>query len=160
MNGLTTAQLKLQFRRCCPWWRRRHSLPPQCDQPLVGFLNTWSASLQRHLSLPLVIERYRLFGPWTRTQCSLWVVQIAANTCCCTFGISNAKEASARAEQQSLISLVPAYFDANFVFICTILGILLHLYRLFHASTGVRSLVLALLHVLVRALGQLSAMKK
>ena len=121
---------------------------------LRWLLKPGDALLRKHFLYPLLLRRHRLLGPWTRARVAFQVIYLAANVFCTCFKVSTASEAATRAGHLSLINMVPAYFGLHLSFVCTLLGVSLPTYRLFHASTGTMSVLLGLLHAVINAIGK------
>ena len=112
------------------------------------------ALLRKYFLYPLLLRRHRLLGPWTRAQVAFELIYFAANAFCTCFMISTASDVATRAGHLSLINMVPAYFGFHLSFVCTLLGVSLPTYRLFHASTGTMSIILGVIHVVISAAGK------
>lgn len=112
------------------------------------------ALLRKYFLYPLLLRRHRLLGPWTRAQVASQLIYFAANAFCTCFKISTASDVATRAGHLSLINMVPAYLGFHLSFVCTLLGVSLPTYRLFHASTGTMSIILDLLHAVISAVGK------
>ena len=107
------------------------------------------ALLRKYFLYPLLLRRHRLLGPWTRAQVAFELIYSAANAFCACFKVSTASDVATRAGHLSLINMVPAYFGFHLSFVCTLLGVPLPTYRLFHASTGTMSVILGILHAII-----------
>ena len=110
--------------------------------------------LRKHILYPFLLRRHRLLGPWTRAQVAYQVIYLAANIFCTCFKVSTASDAATRAGFLSLINMVPAYFGLHLSFICTLLGVSLPSYQVFHRSIGTISVLLSLLHTVINAVGR------
>lgn len=120
---------------------------------VIQFLQPWSILLLRHALYPFLLKRHRFLGPWTRAEVSLQLLYLAVNIFCNSFGVSDVKEAGARAGTLSLINLIPVYFGVHLSFLGDLLGISLPAYRFAHGSTGTMSVMLGLFHVIVNVAG-------
>ena len=123
---------------------------------LAKLLTSCSTWLHKHVLFPMIVRRHRFLGPWTRAQVLSQLIYLAANIFCLSFRAPNVAQVSVRAGHLSLINMMPAYFGCHLSFICDILGVPLSAYRLFHASTGTMSIVLALLHVVIHVVPKVS----
>ncbi len=112
------------------------------------------ALLRKYFLHPLLLRRHGLLGPWTRAQVAFALIYFAANAFCTCFRVSTASDVATRAGHLSLINMVPAYFGFHLSFICTLLGVSLPRYRLFHASTGTMSIILGVLHAIIDTAGK------
>ena len=118
---------------------------------LTRFLGPCRTLIQKYFLLLTLVRRHRFFGPWTFAQVSFQLIYLIANIFCASFGVSTAKEAGVRAAHLSLINMMPTYFEFHLSFICDLLRVSLTTYRLFHAFTGIMSVLFELLHVLIHA---------
>ena len=109
------------------------------------------ALLRKFFLCPLLLRRHRLLGPWTRAQVAIELIYLAVNALCACFRVSTASNVATRARYLSLINMMPTYFEFHLSFVCTLLGISLPTYRLFHASTGTMSVILNVLHAVISA---------
>lgn len=109
------------------------------------------ALVRKYFLHPLLLRRHRLLGPWTRAQVAFALIYFAANAFCTCFRVSTASDVATRAGHLSLINMVPAYFGFHLSFVCTLLGISLPRYRIFHASTGTMSIILGVIHAIIDA---------
>lgn len=113
------------------------------------FLKLCDTLLRKHLLYSLLLRRHRLLGPWTRAQVAFQLIYLGGNVFCTCFKVSTASEAATRAGNLSLINMMPTYFGFHLSFICDLLDVSLLMYRLFHASTGIMSVFLDMLHVII-----------
>lgn len=81
---------------------------------------------------------------------------MTVNVICNSFGVSTVKEAGVRAGTLSLINLIPVYFGVYLSFLSDLFGISLPAYRFVHGSTGIMSVMLGLVHVVVNVAGNSS----
>jgi len=79
------------------------------------------------------------------------LIYLAANVFCACFKVSTATDTATRAGHLSLINMLPTYFGFHLSFVCTLLGVSLPTYRLFHASTGTMSILFGVLHAAINA---------
>ena len=126
---------------------------------LSWLLKPCIALLRKYFQYPL-LRRHRLLGPWTRAQVAFELIYFAANAFCTCFKVSTAGDVATRAGHLSLINMVPAYLGFHLSFVCTLLGVSLSTYRLFHASTGTMSIILGVLHAVISAIGKTSLSTK
>ncbi len=84
------------------------------------------------------------------------LIYLGGNVFCTCFKVSTADEAATRAGNLSLINMMPTYFGFHLSFIYDLLGVSLLMYRLFHALTGIMSVLLDLLHVIIHTVDKLS----
>jgi len=116
---------------------------------VMQFFRPWSTLLLRYAVYPFVLNRHRFLGPWTRAKVSLQLLYVTVNVFCNSFGVSTVKEAGVRAGTLSLINLIPVYFGFHLSFLSDLFGMSLPSYRFVHGSTGVMSVMLGLVHVIV-----------
>jgi hypothetical protein len=114
----------------------------RCFRPWLVLLRTY---LVHALTLPL------RFLPWSWTygQVMLLLIYLAANILCCWIDTSTAQGASIRAARLSMVNLIFVYFGPHFSFLCDLLGVSLHTYRIFHGIAATISLLLGLTHVVI-----------
>ena len=96
-----------------------------------------------------LIRRHRFIGPLTPTFLLVHSFYIAANTFCLTFKAATPVEAATRAGRLSLINLFLPFAGLHLSFLADLTGMSLRNYKSLHRSTGLMSLLLALIHVLV-----------
>ena len=121
---------------------------------LSWLIKPCDALLRKHFLYPLLLRRNRFLGPWTRAQVAFELTYFAANVFCTCFKVSTGSDVATRAGHLSLINMVPAYFGFHLSFVCTLLGVSLPRYRLFHASTGTMSIILGVIHAIINAIGK------
>lgn len=98
---------------------------------------------------PLMLWRHWFFKPWTWVQVFFHLLYLAVNIFCSTFQVSTVREVGNRAGTLSLINMMPFYFTYHLSFISDILGLFLLTYHCIHASTGVMSVFLGLVHAII-----------
>ena len=105
--------------------------------------------LRKCFLYPLLLRRHRFLGPSTCAQMVFELIYFAVNAFCAFFKVSTMSDVATRAGHLSLINMVPAYFGFHLSFVCTLPGVSLLRYRLFHASTGTMSIMLDVLHAII-----------
>ena len=103
----------------------------------------------RHLFYPFFLNRYQLFGPWTRIQVVIQAIYLTAVCFCSGYQTSGWQEVGTRAGMLALINLLPAYFGPHLSFVGDIFGLSLSTYHLIHTTTAVVSTMLGFLHVVI-----------
>ncbi len=74
---------------------------------------------------------------------------MTVNVFCNSFGVFIIKKAGVRAGTLFLINLIPVYFSFYLSFLSDLFGIFLPFYRFVHGSTGVISVILDLVYIIV-----------
>jgi len=113
---------------------------------LSWLLQSYNTLFAKHFSYPLVLERHRLIGPLTRADLFYHVSYMAVNIFCGTFRVSSIADVGTRAGNLSLINVMPSYLAYHLSFMSDMLSLSLRTYRTIHATTGVMSVTLELIH--------------
>lgn len=113
---------------------------------LTWLLQRYNTFFAKHFSYPLVLKRHRLLGPLTRAHLFYYVSYLGVNVFCGTFRVSNIADVGTRAGNLSLINVMPSYLAYHLSFMSDMLGLSLRAYRTVHATTGVMSVTLGLVH--------------
>lgn len=113
---------------------------------LSRLLQGYNTLFAKHFSYPLVLEMHRLIGPLTRASLFYYDSYSAMNIFCGTFRVSSIADVGTRAGNLSLIKIMPSYLAYHLSFMSDMLGLSLRTYRTVHATTGVMSVTLGLVH--------------
>ena len=116
---------------------------------LVGSISQRRLTIIKHALSYYIVERHRLFGPWTRNQLLLVLLVLVVNTLSTLIGTSTIEDTGNRAGILSLINLIPCYFGFNLSFAGDLLGISPRSYSRIHALAGLMSSMLGLLHMII-----------
>ena len=115
-----------------------------------------SPLISKHMVYRYLLQRHRLFGPWSRAAVLLQLVYIAGNTVCAVFRVSHGKiqlstvsQAGLRAGTLSVINLVGLFAGPHLDFLADVFGVASRTLRHLHLSAGVMVVILALFHTLV-----------
>lgn len=101
----------------------------------------------KHLALPYLFRRRRLWGPLTRLDAILYTVYLGGTFTCNILGVSNFAEASLRAGSLAVLHLLPVVFVPQLSIAAEIFGLSLSTYRRLHRVLGFMSIVQSALHV-------------
>ncbi|KAL4889156.1 hypothetical protein BDV59DRAFT_210473 [Aspergillus ambiguus] len=103
---------------------------------LTSWTNLISILVSRHLTLPLVVRRHRLWGPWSRASVLQNLSFIAVNVFLVLFPMGSLSNASYRAGELALINLIYPLSTIHLSHLADLLGITLRTCRKIHGMTG------------------------
>ncbi|BDD58964.1 hypothetical protein MAP00_004199 [Monascus purpureus] len=105
--------------------------------------------VSRHLTLPFVIRRHHLCGPWTRAGVLLHLTYMAVNLLLLFFKINSLAGAGRRAGELALVNLVFPLSAIHLSYLADLLGITWKSCRKIHRATGWMAVSLLLFHIIV-----------
>lgn len=103
----------------------------------------------RHLTLPFIVRRHRLCGPWTRAGVLLHLTYMAVNLLLLFFKINSLAGAGRRAGELALVNLVFPLSAIHLSYLADLLGITWKSCRKIHRATGWMAVSLLLFHIIV-----------
>lgn len=115
---------------------------------LINWTNLFSVLVSRHLTLPFVIHRHQLWGPWTRASVLLHVSYAAINVFLIFFRIESLTGAGRRAGELALINLIFPLSATHLSYLADLLGITWRICRRIHGATGWMAVALLLFHII------------
>lgn len=105
--------------------------------------------VSRHLTLPFVIRRHRLCGPWTRAGVLLHLTYMAVNLLLIFFKINSLAGAGRRAGELALVNLVFPLSAIHLSYLADLLGITWKSCLKIHRATGWMTASLLSFHMIV-----------
>ena len=105
----------------------------------------------KYFAYSYLIRRHRFIGPLTPAFLLIVSFYVTANVFCLTFRAASLMEAATRAGQLSLINLLLPLAGFHLSFLADFTGLSLKDYKTLHQATGLMSLLLGLIHVLILA---------
>ncbi|KAH2362573.1 hypothetical protein KXV98_004922 [Aspergillus fumigatus] len=119
----------------------------------LSTLSKWSTffsiMLTRHLTLPFVVYRRQLVGPWTRASVLLHVSYAASNAFLVFFEADSLTGAGRRAGELALVNLIFPLSAIHLSNVADLLGISWRTSRKIHRATGWIAVALLAFHVVV-----------
>ncbi|KAJ5639911.1 cell surface metalloreductase [Penicillium longicatenatum] len=113
---------------------------------MIGCIEPCSVMISRHLTLPLLIHRHRIWGPWSRLDILSYSAYIVANILVAFFHIHSIAQAHRRAGELAPTNLI--YPSATHLgYLADLLGIPWSTFCKIHQATGWMSVTLLTLHV-------------
>ncbi|KAJ5183255.1 hypothetical protein N7492_000871 [Penicillium capsulatum] len=116
-------------------------------------LNHWieplSVFLSRHLTLPVLIRRHRIIGPWSRSGVLFHVSYIAVNIALVFFRAASVEDAGRRAGELALINTIFPLSAAHLSFLAELLGIYWRTCRKIHRATGWMAVAMLFFHIII-----------
>lgn len=103
---------------------------------LANWSNFFSVLLSRHLTLPFLVHRHQLLGPWTRASVFLHSLYVATNVFLVFFRMESWAGAGRRAGKLTLINLIFPLSTIHLSYLADLLGITWHTCRKIHRATG------------------------
>lgn len=103
---------------------------------LAKWSTFFSILLTRHLTLPFIVHRHQLLGPWTRASVLLHVSYAAINTFLIIFRAVSLTSAGRHAEELALVNLIFPLSAIHLSNIADLLGISWGTCRKVHHATS------------------------
>lgn len=116
---------------------------------LANWSNFFSVLLSRHLTLPFLVHRHQLLGPWTRASVFLHLLYAATNVFLVFFRMESWAGAGRRAGKLTLINLIFPLSTIHLSYLADLLGITWHTCRKIHRATGWMAVTLLSFHIIV-----------
>jgi hypothetical protein len=114
---------------------------------LAKWSTFFSILLTRHLTLPFVVHRHQLLGPWTRASVLLHVSYVAINAFLVFFRQDSLPGAGRRAGELALVNLIFPLSATHLSNVADLLGISWRTCRKTHRATGWMATALLAFHV-------------
>ncbi|KAL4891357.1 hypothetical protein BDV59DRAFT_194324 [Aspergillus ambiguus] len=114
---------------------------------LTNWTNLISVLVSRHLTLPLVVQRHQLCGPWTRASVFVHLSFVAVNVFLVFFRVKSLSSAGHRAGKLALVNLVFPLSTIHLSHLADLLAITLRTCRKIHRTTGWIGFALLSFHV-------------
>jgi hypothetical protein len=116
---------------------------------LAKWSTFFSILLTRHLTLPFIVHRHQLLGPWTRASVLLHVSYAAINAFLVVFRAVSLTVAGRRAGELALVNLIFPLSAIHLSNVADLLGISWGTCRKIHRATGWMATALLAFHVVV-----------
>ncbi|EAL91125.1 ferric reductase family protein [Aspergillus fumigatus Af293] len=116
---------------------------------LAKWSTFFSILLTRHLTLPFIVHRHQLLGPWTRASVLLHVSYAAINAFLVVFRAASLTGAGRRAGELALVNLIFPLSAIHLSNVADLLGISWGTCRKVHRATGWMATALLAFHVVV-----------
>ena len=113
---------------------------------LIHWTDFFSVLLSRHLTLPVLIHRHQLWGPWTRASVLIHVSYVAINVALVFFRTTSFTGAGRRAGELAVINLVFPLSATHLGYLSDLLGITWRTCRKNHHATGWMAVALLSFH--------------
>lgn len=121
---------------------------------LIHWTESFSVLLSRHLTLPVLIRRHRIIGPWSRASVLLHVSYIAVNIAMVFLRVASLEDSGRRAGELALINMIFPLSAAHLSFLAQLLGISWRTCRKIHRATGWMAFVMLSFHIVVELQSQ------
>ena len=121
---------------------------------LKNWTNLFSVLVSRHLTLPFIIHRHLLWGPWTRASVILHVSYVAINVFLVFFRMESLTGVGRRAAELALINLIFPLSATHLSYLADLLGVTLRTCRRIHRVTGWMAVALLPFHIIVEVQDQ------
>jgi hypothetical protein len=126
----------------------------QTRHALIHWTESVSVLLSRHLTLPVLVRRHRIFGPWTRAGALLHVSYVAINIVLVFFRTESLVDSGRRAGEMALINMIFPLSAAHLSFLADLLGISWHTCRKIHRATGWLVVAMLSFHIIAELQSQ------
>ncbi|KAJ5982690.1 hypothetical protein N7451_012790 [Penicillium sp. IBT 35674x] len=120
----------------------------QTRSTLINCTESLSVLLYRHLILPVVINRHRVCGPWTRAGVLVHIAYITINIALVFLRTVSLVESGRRAGELALINMIFPLSAAHLSYIAELLGITWRTCCKIHRATGWMTVTLLSFHVI------------
>jgi hypothetical protein len=121
---------------------------------LINWTESISALLSRHLTLPVLIHRHRIWGPWTRAGVFIHISYVAINIALVFFRTDSLVGAGRRAGELALVNIIFPLSAAHLGYLAELLGITWHTCRKIHRATGWMAVAMLSFHVFAEVQSQ------
>ncbi|KAJ5987708.1 hypothetical protein N7481_002918 [Penicillium waksmanii] len=119
----------------------------QTRTTMVGWIESCSVLISRHVTLPTLIHRHRVWGPWSRLNFLIYLIYIIVNIIIVFFYTHSVAQAGRRARELALINLTFPLSATHLGCLADLLGITWRTYCKIHQATGWMSVALLSFHV-------------
>lgn len=119
---------------------------------MARWANLTDSLITRHLTLPYIVRRHQLFGPWSRGSVLLHLSYIIVNIFLIFFGDSSLTGAGRRAGALALTNLTFLLSAMHLSFLADCLGITLRNCKRIHRAVGWMVIALQIFHIMMATL--------
>lgn len=127
-----------------------------CMARATSLLARWAkltdSLITKHLTLPYIVRRHQLYGPWSRGSILLHLSYITVNIFLVFFGDSSLTGAGRRAGALALINLTFLLSAMHLSFLADCLGITLRNCKRIHLTVGWIAIALQTFHIMMAVL--------
>lgn len=115
---------------------------------LMNWTTLLSVLTSRHLTLPFIVHRHRLWGPWSRVGVLLHVSYAAINVFLVLYKIKSLAGAGRRAGELALVNLIFPLSATHLSNLADLLGITWRTCRRIHRAAGWMAVALLSFHII------------
>lgn len=120
----------------------------QTRSKLIHWTESFSVLLRRHLTLPVIIRRHRICGPWTRGGALVHISYVTINAALVFIRTDSLVGAGRRASKLALINMMFPLSAAHLSYIAGLLGVTWRTCCKIHRATGWMAATMILFHIL------------
>lgn len=118
---------------------------------LINRTNLFAVLISRHLTLPFIVHRHRLCGPWTRASVCLHLSYATINAFLVFFRMKSLTGAGHWAGELALVNLIFPMSAMHLSYLADLLGITWRTCRRIHRATGWMAVALLSVHIIAAA---------
>ncbi|KAL4931872.1 ferric reductase family protein [Aspergillus undulatus] len=122
------------------------------------YLSSWSKFfsilVSRHLTLPFVVDRHQLWGPWTRISVLFHISYAAISILLIFFRIKSWAGAGRRAGELALVNLIFLLSAVHLSYLADLVGITWRTCRRIHRAVGWMTVALVAFHIVMEVQGK------
>ncbi|CEO59625.1 hypothetical protein PMG11_04294 [Penicillium brasilianum] len=126
----------------------------QTRSVLIGWTESLSVLLSRYLTLPVLIRRHRIWGPWTRSGVLIHMIYISTNITLVFLKTDSFTGAGRRAGELALINSIFPLSALHLSYLADLLGIKWRTCRKIHHATGWMVVALVSFHIIAEIQSQ------
>ncbi|KAF7712893.1 Cell surface metalloreductase [Penicillium ucsense] len=126
----------------------------QARSVFIDWTESFSVLLFRHLTLPVLVHRHRIWGPWTRSSVLIHVIYITINITLVFFKTNSLIGAGRRAGELALINVIFPLSAFHLGYLADLVGITWRTGRKIHHVTGWMVVALLSFHVIAEVQSQ------
>jgi hypothetical protein len=115
---------------------------------LIQWTEIFSVFLSRHLTLPVIIDRHRVWGPWTRASVLIHISYVTINVALVFIRNDSLVGAGRRAGELALVNMIFPLSAAHLGYLAELLGITWRSCRRIHRATGWMTVGLLSFHII------------
>ncbi|KAJ5976642.1 hypothetical protein N7481_010349 [Penicillium waksmanii] len=119
----------------------------QTRTTMIGWIESCSVLISRYLTLPALVHRHRIWGPWSRWNVLIYFNYTVVNIIVVFFHTHSVVQAGRRAGELALINLIFPLSATHLEYLADLLGITWHTCCKIHQATGWMSVALLSFHV-------------
>lgn len=121
---------------------------------LVDWTESFSVLISGHLTLPILVRRHRILGPWTRAGILVHVSYIAVNIALVFLRTESLVDSGRRAGELALVNMAFPLSTTHLGFLAGLLGITWRTCRKIHRATGWIAFALLSFHIIAELQGK------